>query len=528
MAFELFDGHLCLVTNVNYFTLSSPVDKILKKNINDKKSNLYASNNYIKREKMLKMLFPKGFFASFCNTVLKFDSVSQGNIDSKSKIYECSDEPEMQVDSNHSVNQISLLNEFGPRKTLYSGQKIKVGVFCPVESVNKLKQFMNLLVNGTNKINNYGNIVPEFKGFKNVFGKELEMVYDGLPVFSISRHVEKLNFTKFYEFCLRGIKRLYEEKMVDIVLIYIPKRLSKYKSEGELDLHDIIKLKCVNAFKTQFLEEETIDSSDDINKKIFNLGMGIYTKTIGMPWYPRKYSRDTLFLGMSFGVNDKGITVGCSQMFDGAGRGMQLILSKVTDKHRKNQYLSLEEAYKLGIKIRSTYYKTSKIDELKRIVIHRSNPFKQEEIEGFKKAFEGIEDFDLIQISDHQSFNGYSFQNNKCQGFPVRRGTIIKCSKDMAYIWTDGSVKSRDILDGRTYRNNKRGMGRPLKIKKFCGNITLNEIADDLMFLTKMDFNSSDVIYSKLPVTIKYSQVVCDLLKQGSFVDELISFEYIM
>lgn len=140
----------------------------------------------------------------------------------------------------------------------------------------------------------------------------------------------------------------------------------------------------------------------------------------------------------------------------------------------------------------------------------------------------GIDNFDLIQISDYTQFNCYCFKCNKCYGYPIKRGTTIKSSKRTAYIWTDGSVNDCDILNGSTYRNNKRGMGKPLKITKFYGTTSLNVIANDLMYLTKMDFNSSDVIYSKYPVTIKYSQIVCDLLKQGSLDDDLISFEYIM
>ena len=104
----------------------------------------------------------------------------------------------------------------------------------------------------------------------------------------------------------------------------------------------------------------------------------------------------------------------------------------------------------------------------------------------------------------------------------------MKASNDVAYIWTDGSVVEGDVSNGKTYRNSKRGMGRPLKVKKFYGNISINQVANDLMYLTKMDFNSSDVLYSKLPVTLKYSRTVCDLIKEGNFEDELISFEYIM
>ncbi len=527
---DLFDGKLYLITNVNYFSISPNLNDNIKFQINKLKSNLYAIKNYEKRKELFDKIFGKSLRFEIFDTVVEFSNDKFGNINESIDIYNCAAEPELIVDKNYSVNQIKLLNEYGPRNTLFSNNKIRVGVFCPTDDKPALKNYLNLLITGTNTRQNYNSIIPEYRGFASTFNKQLELEYDALPPFYSNKllNSDKIDAHSFKEFCIRGIKKLYNEKNVDIVLIYISEKLAKFRTDDIFDLHDAIKLECANRYKTQFLEEKSINSTDDINKKILNLAIGIYTKTIGMSWYPKNYSKDTLFLGMSFGIDPSGITVGCSQMFDGAGRGMQLIISQISDKHRKNQYLSLDEAYCLGVKIRSTYYKTSKVNPLKRIVVHRCNPFKQEEIEGFKKAFEGIEDFDLIQISEYTQFNCYSFKNGRCNGFPVRRGTTIKNSRDEAYVWTDGSVISSEILNGFTYRNNKRGIGRPLKIKKFYGNISINEVVKDLMYLTKMDFNSADIIYSKLPVTIKYSQVVCELLKQGSFADDLISFEYIM
>lgn len=423
---------------------------------------------------------------------------------------------------------LKLLTEHGPKLTQFSPDCIRVGIFCAEEDKETLKFYLEKVLNGTDQKGS--DIIPQYKGFYETFNKKIEFLYDVLPHFSATKLTNKagFDFNKFAEFCLRGIKKMYDEKQIDIALIYIGNNFKKFKNKENLDLHDFIKLQCVNKFKTQFLEEKTLYSSDNINKKILNLAIGIFTKTIGMPWYPAKYSHDTLFLGISFGVDSKGVIVGCSQMFDGAGRGMQLIISPITDKFKKNQYLSKEEAYELGVKIRQTYYRTSKIDELKRIVIHRGDPFRHDEIEGFKMAFEGIDDFDLIQIIDKTSFNAYKFVNDKCFGYPVKRGTTIKASKDVAYIWTDGCIQDVDVLQGKNYRNSKRGMGSPIKIKKFYGKITIDEVVDDLMYLTKMDFNSSDVIYSKLPVTIKYARMVCHLLKQGNLNDDLISFEYVM
>lgn len=527
---DIFNGNIVLLTNVNYFSLIEPLPDDVKVEINRLKSNLYPIKNYNKRNELFKTLFGGSLKFIASNSVVEFENKYIDTKDDSHDIYNCSAEPELIVDNNCSVNQIKLLNEYGPRTTLFSVDTVKVGVICAEEDKNKLKNYLNLLLTGTGVKQAHGSVIPEYRGFVSTFKKQIEIDYNHLPSFHIRQllNSEKMNIYKFRDFCLRGIKKLYDETNVDIVLLYISNSLAIYRNDCAFDLHDAIKLSCANRYKTQFIEESSIDSKDDINKKIFNLAIGIYTKTIGMPWYPKNYSKNTLFLGMSFGRDANNITVGCSQVFDGAGRGMQLIISQISDKNRKNQYLSLEEAYNLGTKIRTTYYRTSKTDILEKIVIHRCNPFRKEEIEGFKKAFEGIDDFDLIQISDCARLNCYSFKNDKCHGYPVKRGTIVKSAFDTAYVWTDGSVVSADILNGNTYRNNKRGMGRPIKIKKYHGNISVNEVVNDLMYLTKMDFNSSDIIYSKFPVTIKYSQVVCDLLKQGQFADELISFEYIM
>ena len=527
---DFFSGEICLFVNVNYFSTEKVLSDSIKHKINNIKSYLHAQKNYHKLNELIQKFFRGIFSFNYDITEIIFNNKPFGyrtdcvTFDK----YNCTAEPIMVGENFKSVNQIKIITESGPRKTLFSTNKIRVGVFCAEEDKSKLEYFLNQFLNGTNISGT--NLIPKYKGFNSIFKKEIDLIYDAIPIFYANKLAanNKVDFTKFAEMCLRGIQKMYNDKQIDIALIFIGNNLQRFRVAGEKDLHDYIKLHCMNKYKTQFIEETTLNSADNINKKLFNLAIGIYTKTIGMPWYPEKYSKDTLFLGISFGINSDGIHVGCSQMFDGAGRGMQLIISQVSDKHRKNQYLSEEEAYQLGIKIRQTYYKTSKINELKRIVIHRANPFRKEEIAGFKKAFEGIDDFDLIQISDFSFFNSYKFGKYGCLGYPVKRGTAIKAAKDTIYVWSDGSIVNSEICQGQTYRNNPRGMGKPLKIKKYYGNISANEAIDDLMYLTKMDFNSSDVIYSKLPVTIKYSRMVCKLLKQGDMGSDLVSCEYIM
>lgn len=523
---DLINGNICLLLFPNFFVTTNEITDNQKFEINRMKSSLFTKNNWTLLNSLIKSIFNNDF--SFYDDKIGV-SFSNDFID-KSKIndyYDCADEPIMIGDKVKSVNQLSILDNYGPRQTLFSNDSIRVGVFCCEEDKEKLSVFINEVINGTFAAGT--GIIPKYKGFTKIFKKNIEFDFNVFARPFHASQLKKYSIHQVVDAYIRGLDKMYKEKQIDLALIYVSNNLSWIRNNNEINFHDAIKLKAANKFKTQFLEESTLDSRDNRSKILYNFAIGIYTKTIGMPWYPSRYSKDTLYLGISFGKDSNGITVGCSQMFDGAGRGMQLIISQISEKKtRKNQYLSENEAFELGKKIRATYYKSSKVQDLKKIVIHRTDPFRNEEISGFRRAFEGIDDFILLQIVEDTTFNVYPFSSYGCSGFPIKRGTIIKTAKDTAYIWTDGSIKHSDIDNGRTYRNSKRGMGKPLKIRIFYGNISINEVANDLMYLTKMDFNSSDVLYSKLPVTIKYSRIVCNLIKQGNFDDELISFEYVM
>lgn len=525
----LFNNDFVLICEPNYF-VDGEINENLKSLINNKKSYLYSKQNFELRRSLFKNII-KNEIIIFREHKIKLDLndyiISNDNKNCKTGL---SSEPLMRTGDNKSANQILLLNNYGPINHIFTTDKIKVGIFCVNKDLNKLQNYLNKVIYGTNSYScENKSIVPKFSGFKSVFRKDIEFLRNSIPQFSFSGIVKEINKGRSLDQIIyNAISKYYQQNQMDIILIYLGNNFDIYKKEGDYDLHDKLKLLCLNKYKTQFLEESSIDSSEPIDKRIYNLALGIYTKAIGIPRYPIEYEKNTIYIGMSFGISNNGVCIGCSQIFDAKGRGMQLIVSKVTNKFKKNQFLNKDEAYELGKKIRTTYYKSNQVEEIKRIVIHRVSPFKNEEIQGFKMAFNGINDFDLIEITDASMFNAYKIVNNQCYNFPLKRGTIVKISNHKSLLWLDGSIQEKDIDNGRNYRNNKRGMGRPIIIKKAYGTQSLNEVADALMLLSKMDFNSGDIVYSKLPVTIKYSGIVCDLLKQGDIADDLISFEYIM
>ena len=46
--------------------------------------------------------------------------------------------------------------------------------------------------------------------------------------------------------------------------------------------------------------------------------------------------------------------------------------------------------------------------------------------------------------------------------------------------------------------------------------------------LTKMDYNSADILYSNIPVTIKYTDKVVDIIKQDTNSLEEVDFRFII
>ncbi len=84
-------------------------------------------------------------------------------------------------------------------------------------------------------------------------------------------------------------------------------------------------------------------------------------------------------------------------------------------------------------------------------------------------------------------------------GFSVPRGTCLKISDDAALLWTHGVVPS--IHPNRVFYPGGRYIPKPLKLIKHHGNGNLSQIANEILGLTKMNWNSLNM-YSQLPATI--------------------------
>lgn len=256
---------------------------------------------------------------------------------------------------------------------------------------------------------------------------------------------------------------------------------------------------------------------------------------IGKLWKPRITRYDTAYIGLSYVQsikNDEKISIGCSQLFDSEGNGMELYLRPLKDPQiiQRNPYMRSGDACRLMNNLKRIYDESVPLHKLNRIVIHKTTHFTKEEMEGITKGLAGVDNIELLQIQEFSAWRAIRFQNDTATPFPIQRGTVIPLGKDTFLIWTHGSVQ-HDELAGKklNYYKNSRGIPAPLLVKRFMGKSSAEELVDEILMLTKMNWNSGDGLYKILPVTLDFAKTLSRVAKQDLVVyDRPYDFRYFM
>lgn len=305
----------------------------------------------------------------------------------------------------------------------------------------------------------------------------------------------------------------------DVILIYIPKEfewLTSFSDDLEnYDLHNFVKAYAAQKnIATQFIREKTLESTLRC-QIMWALSLAIYVKSCRIPWVISGLREDSAFAGIGYSINKSAtgtdIIVGCSHIYSADGQGLKYKLSKLNEvvlDHRRNPFLTENEAYKLGLNIKDLFYKS--FTELpKRVVIHKRTPFRKEEIDGLVKCLSsaGITDIELLEINYENDIRCFEFSRDfNIDVFPVRRGLCFPLSETTIQLFTHGiapSIKNpmyKYIQGGKT-------IPLPLKIVKHYGSGNMAQVASEILGLSKMNWNSFE-LYSKLPCTIESSNEI--------------------
>jgi hypothetical protein len=529
-----------------------------QKKINQVMSKVFNSQ-YNERFKFWNELFAKnrsfefsykGFSILFNKVPISCGGNSRNNEWPTKYIFRFS-EPEMLFDirdtSKKTVNQLKGISRYAPLDCSYSvsgstRSSIKLAIVSPQEELNKILNHLEKLNQCIAPTTIRDGFLTQYNGFEIIYKRALSIpaYNDTNRVYGYATNTTlQMKQGDFLAMLKRFIDQLSTQHDFDVAVIYIPEKYARFREDAlsDFNLHDAIKLYATDkSVKVQFVEERSIDYYDPC-KVMWGLSTSLYAKASGILWQPAIINNDTAFVGISYAMSkSKGTCIGCSQLFDSTGTGIRLLLRKINEPGfwGRNPYMKSDEARSIMSALRDQYYKCEPTNHLKRIVVHKTTPFTQEEIKGFTQALEGIEDIELLQIQEYSTWRAIRYDSNeytsKPASFAIHRGTTIPLDDDCFLLWTHGCIQHDDLSGSRlNYYKGGRGIPSPLLVKRYYGKASGDVLVNEILMLSKMNWNSGDSLYKQLPVTLDFAKVLSRMSKQDEAIyNKPYDFRYFM
>lgn len=416
----------------------------------------------------------------------------------------------------------------------------KLGIICCKADERLVHTFINSLANRAS-VDSKSEYLVDYPGYAQAFGIPLDVpLLEDTGWYSFpdpnQRHDTKSGLLYLYKEIIRGIENINSVSTPTVIVIYIPsnwKAWEAYIDESErLDLHDMVKAYCVQkGIATQFLRQETLTKGTKCEIRWW-LGLSLYVKSRRTPWTIAGTDSSTAFVGIGYALDSvmsgdkRKIILGCSHIYGSDGLGLQYKVSKIENPifRRGNPHMSREDAHQVGEMIRQQFYE-SKMSLPNRVVFHKNSPFSEDEQVGLLEGMQGVEHVDMVEIrienavrylASHPLNNG-KFDIDK---FPIRRGTCLVLDHNRAFIWAHGTA---DATTGNLrYYQGKSRIPAPLTLKRYHGESNLSVIANEVLGLSKMDWNTFDM-YTKMPATIHSSSRIARI---GSYIQEFKTMSY--
>lgn len=438
-----------------------------------------------------------------------------------------------QDETKQSIHPINGLKVLGPIDQSFDAiginSKITLALIAPDIGFKKVKSHLESLLNSASP-STEKEYLKEYPGFYNVYKKHLVIpssVQNEFVITIDNQKVKQYSPIQFYELIKTKIDKLsLKNTEIDCVVVYIPDYWANFREfKNELtyfDLHDSLKLYGIKkGLRLQFIEDKSINYNDQAKVKWW-LSLSIYVKSNGTPWKVKTDNTETAFVGLGYAIRQNlrnKIVLGSSQIFDGSGNGLRFLLQPIERPViiGKNPFMSKDDAFRLVTNIRNTYNKIDPIIGLNKFVLHKSTHYTHDEIEGICNALEGVDNIELLQIQQFSNWRAISLKKNystgkhEFYGYPIERGTIIQLDEFRFLLWTHGLVENKELL--KPYYQGKRGIPTPLLIKRFRGTDPIETVANDILKLTKMNWNGAE-LYKTLPVTIDFSKTLSVMGKQ--------------
>ncbi len=315
-----------------------------------------------------------------------------------------------------------------------------------------------------------------------------------------------------------------------VCFIIIPsevyKKLSsiRYGGHSYFNLRRYLKAQLIvksQAIPVQIILEDTITqkrkSLQDLSMQAWNFCVANYYKSSSIPWTLTLKDKHTCFIGISFhkvlNADKNTMRSSVAQAFNYEGKGLIFVGEHFEwdddEMETPAPHLTYEYANKLITQVIEEYKSFNKNLPPRRVVIHKTTSYWDSavnkdyaEVEGLKNGIKKVLG-DEVQI-DLVAVKSTDIKLLRESGqYPVMRGTLLHIDDASGILYTTGYIPYYETFPSMA-------IPRPLEISIYEQESSLKKICEEILALTKLNFNNCNY-YDSLPITIRFAQKVGEI-----------------
>lgn len=425
---------------------------------------------------------------------------------------------------------------------------VRLAYLAPSDHMNRIESIVGEMQVKA-QVREAQNYYLEYPGFEDVFRVPLVPANDALK-FSPSDECLRLAQAQDGEGLVRELVHaigttLVKRRSFDALMVYLPPEWKSAFMYDGFNLHDRLKALIAPLGIPVQVINETVFSRTCRAQVMWGIGVALYAKANGIPWKLANFDRDEAYIGLSYAMrkHQDGMEYStcCSQIFDPDGTGFQFVAydTREFETDRKgNPYLSYQEMMSVLSRSLLLYQNGHYAHVPRKIFVHKSTPFTEEEIQGALDAFGSKTEVELIQVIRRTEWLGLKVdppqragEKAKPAGYPLDRGSYLPLSETECLLWTQGSVSgvnaqhaNRPVFKEAVFKP----IPTPILLRRWSGAGGWHDTCLSIYSLTKCDWNNN-TLYKTLPATLVYSQRFANVVKgTPEIVDDVYDYRFFM